>query len=253
MSSSMLCIAEENLSVAWARAFLAAMEHGVEEVAPLVIAVTGFAGGVVRENLTIRQALDATLDQHNTGLTCETVARTIFPRGLWNPARPRAELYERYLKILPRIRKCRGNQYGVYFERMIAHGQSRKNQLEHVIQTYAGGNHRRTALQAAILDPATDLTDQRMRGFPCLQQVAFVPSSEGGLRVIGFYPRQYIFERAYGNYLGLCWVGRFIAHELGLELKEMQCFIGVATLGDLGKTALQPLATTLSKLLAARG
>jgi len=253
MSRGVLCIAEENLSVAWARAFLAAMEHGVEEVAPLVIAVTGFDGGVVHEDLAIRQAVDAALDELDTRLSCEMVARTIFPRGLWNPARPRAELYERYFRILPRIRKCPGNKYGVYFERMIAHGESRKNQLEHIIQTYMGGNRRRAALQAAILDPATDLTDQRMRGFPCLQQVAFVPGSEGGLRVIGFYPRQYIFERAYGNYLGLCWVGRFIAHELGLDLKEMQCFIGVATLGNLGKAALQPLATTLSKLLAAQG
>ena len=180
------------------------------------------------------------------------VARTIFPRGLWNPARAREELYRRYFRILPRIRKCPDNKYGVYFERMIAYGDTAKNQLEHIIQTYKRGNHRRTALQAAILDPATDLTDQRMRGFPCLQQVAFVPTHGGGLRVVGFYPRQYIFERAYGNYLGLCWVGRFIAHELGLQLEEMQCFICVATLGGLGKAVLQPLASRLRELLDTR-
>ena len=47
------------------------------------------------------------------------------------------------------------------------------------------------------------------------------------VNVNAFYATQYAFERAYGNYLGLCWLGRFVAHEMGLTLASVSCFTGV--------------------------
>ena len=35
----------------------------------------------------------------------------------------------------------------------------------------------------------------------------------------GFYATQYVVERAYGNYLGLCRLGEFMAHEMGLKAR----------------------------------
>ena len=168
---------------------------------------------------------------------CQTVANTIFPSSLWNRSIDRVVFFERYQKILPRIQKDRANRYGVYFERLIAFGNREKNepvnQLEHIIQTYQGGNHRHSALQAAIFNPYRDHSNSRQRGFPCLQQIAFDTDYQNKhLTVTGFYAKQYIFDKAYGNYLGLCALGEFMAHEMGLELKQVICIASVANLGN---------------------
>ena len=67
-----------------------------------------------------------------------------------------------------------------------------------------------------------------------------------GLAVTGFYATQHVFEKAYGNYLGLCRLGQFVAHELGLKLVRMTCVTALAKLGDVGKTGLQALSKQLS-------
>jgi hypothetical protein len=227
MNLPLRCIInEENLSVAWAKAFLEAVEKHRSDLSPLFLTVHGFERGVVKEDDEIRGALDRNLETD-----CNTVANTIFPRSLWNPNKSRKQLFDRYLKILPWVRKCPANRYGVYFERLIAFQENVENgnQLEHIIHTYLEGNHRMSALQAIIFDPLRDHTDQRRRGFPCLQSVSFTPIGEKGLSVIGFYPHQYLLARAYGNYLGLCRLGEFVAHEFKRELVEMTCVVGKAT------------------------
>ena len=154
----------------------------------------------------------------------ETVARTIFPLGLWNRNANRADLYRRYQAILPKLHKCPLNHRGIYFERLIQYQMDKKgtaftNQLEHVITTYvAKKNHRRSGLQASLYNPFIDASHSRRLGFPCLQQIAFIPCEGHKLAVLGFYPVHYIFERAYGNYLGLAYLGRFMAKEMGLRL-----------------------------------
>lgn len=90
-----------------------------------------------------------------------------------------------------------------------------------------------------------------MRGFPCLQQIAFAPCGRDGLIITGFYAMQYIFERAYGNYLGLCRLGEFIAAQLGLKLVQMNCISNIAVLGETKIGALRSLEKQLSDMLAA--
>src|SRR5205823_2684391 len=89
-------IEEENLSHAWGRALRSVSRRGIEEVAPLIVAVTGFdAFGCPYEDAGIKSALDETLivaKKH----TCDTVANTVFPESLWNPAAGRGRLFERY-------------------------------------------------------------------------------------------------------------------------------------------------------------
>ena len=161
---------------------------------------------------SIRTILDQTLSGFGKH-SCSTVASTIFPSSLWDPKKHRKELFARYEKILPDLRKYHGNANGLYFERLI--GFREFNQLNHIIETRLGGNHRRSAFQATIFDPNRDHTNQRQRGFPCLQQVIFSPRKNQELSITGVYATQYIFERAYGNYLGLYHLGQFVAHELG--------------------------------------
>lgn len=248
-----LIIQETNLSLAWARAFLAAAEG---EVVPLIVTVTGFNDNQPIETLSIRQTLDRAL--RSTGqFACETVANTIFPLSLWNPAMSRGQLFARYEQILPALKKLKirnnyPNKYGLYFERLIAFGIPPRgiNQLDHIIRTYQGGNHRRSALQASIFDPSVDHTNQRQRGFPCMQQVAFIPSGNGEMMITAFYAIQHLFEKAYGNYLGLCHLGRFMAQELGLRLTRMTCIASVAKMGNVARGDIQELYQTISALRA---
>lgn len=245
MTSSALCIQDHDLSRAWTAAFREAMKPGRGEILPLVVTVTGFTGGRPVETPAIRCALDDALAKMGE-FSCETVASTIFPLSLWNPGESRERLFERYGSILPRLRKMEThNRYGLYFERLIAFGPQKINQLDHIIKTYRGGNHRRSALQASIFDPSVDHTNQRQRGFPCMQHVVFAPFGDHELAITGFYATQHLFERAYGNYLGLCNLGRFIAHELDLRLTQMTCVAGVAKIGDVNKGDLRDLVRRL--------
>lgn len=248
-------IEDGNLSVAWARA-LRHVKNSRSEVAPLIVSVTGFDNtGRCLEDATIRTTLDNMLAaaKHQT---VDTVSNTIFPYSMWNPAAGRAQLFTRYERIRSRVLTSnRENAHGVYFGRMVAGGpKATPNQLEFVIGRYLSRKGvRRSVLQVATFDPAKDHSGAAMRGFPCLQHVTFAPTSDG-LNVNAFYATQYMVERAYGNYLGLCRLGQFVAHELKLPLRRFTCFTGLALRESKGVTVekLQPIDAALDAVLAQR-
>jgi hypothetical protein len=242
MNNDLHYIEEPCLSVAWARAFLQLLKpRSGKEIVPLVVSITGFEENQPTEDPTIRSALDETL--HNLRKqSCQTVASTIFPVSLWNPGVPRSQLYERYTRIVPKLKKTRHiNRRGLYFERLTSGGTpGRENQLEFVIGNFtARQGVRRSALQVAVFDPRRDHSTAAQAGFPCLQHVTFA-----------FYATQYHVERAYGNYLGLCGLGRFVAHELGCRLVRVTCFAGISLL-DGSKKQLADLALVVESSLSA--
>jgi hypothetical protein len=71
------------------------------------------------------------------------------------------------------------------------------------------------------------------------------------LAVSAYYPTEYIFDRGYGNYLGLCHLGEFMAHEMGLNLVRLNCYINAPGLGDVNKGPLQRLEAAAIKAVAA--
>lgn len=224
-------VEERGVSFAWGRALQTVAQEGRTEMAPLTVAITGAATEeVLSESGGIRSELESVLAARGKQ-TVETVANTIFPESLWNPARPRQELYDRYMAVFPRLRKrWRANSGGTYFQRMVANGRKdAPNQLEFGLSTYRSGM-RRSVLQAGVFDPRKDHSAAIRSGFPCLQHVSFVPDKAGNLSVNAFYASQYIVERGYGNYLGICRLGRFVAHELDIPLTRVTCHIGVAML-----------------------
>lgn len=244
--------ASRNLSRAWADSFLRLSDPGVTELSPVVIVVTDFNNGAVREDNWVRRLLDS--EMKRLGLrSCEDVASTIFPVSMWNPVIPdnAAQLFSRYERIWPAIKHSdRANSKGNYFRRLTSYCPNLPNavpvnQLQHVIDTFKRGNHRRSALQAAVFDPTRDHVHNRILGFPCLQQVAFAPVGHKGLSVTGFYPLQYMFEKAYGNYLGLCRLGHFMASQMDRTLVQMTCIASVLTLGNHGKSDLKSFGDSL--------
>ncbi len=268
MRSEPLFIDTGNISVAWAKALCRVIDRGISALTPLVVSITDFdEEQLPLENGELRRALDCSLKIYGKGLSVETVAGTIFPHTFWRPGVPRDRLFHRYRRMIPRLKHDRRNYNGLYFERLTAFpgAPAEGNQLECILQCYHNGVRRKPALQAslfdpisefsahaaAIFDPSRDLTMQPQRGFPCLQQVAFAPDAEHQtLSMSAFYASQYLFKRAYGNYLGLCRLGRFMAHEMGLRLDRLTCYIGYAHLDDTpGKTKLRELASSLRSAL----
>src|SRR5437016_1806062 len=233
-------IEESNLSRAWARAFAYIIENRGNEIVPLLTSITGFEQGEPLEDKRIRNALDDCLKQ-NKKQSIHTVANTLFPRSLYRLAkydRNRLrelflENYERYVALEPYK-----NGRGMYFHRLIAYGDSAINQLEFIISEYRRRpGVRRSMFQASTFDPAQDHTGAAQLGFPCLQQLSFIPQGDQ-LVVNGFYATQQLFDKAYGNYLGLCRLGNFMAVEMGLSLSRVNCFTGISKLERIGKTDL---------------
>ncbi|MFG3594491.1 hypothetical protein ACFXS9_20745 [Bradyrhizobium sp. RDI18] len=105
-------------------------------------------------------------------------------------------------------------------------------------------------LQATTFDPGRDHVASAQLGFPCLQQVSFEPTS-AGLVTNAFYATQQIFDKAYGNYLGLAQLGAFMAHEMGMPLARVNVMVGIAKLERITKsdTDFVPLVATAQALV----
>ena len=240
-STTPLLIEDTNLSHAWSRAFLHIIDNPGKEISPLVITLTGFTNGAPNEDQVIRDELDNSLVA-NSKQRVNTVANTIFPTSYWRISKNnRQTLFNIYLKNLPRIKALANskNHRGLYFERLIEFGTGPQNgnQLEYIISQYKSRpGVRKSMFQASIFDPARDQITSAQLGFPCLQHISFVPHNKVTLTLNAFYATQQIFEKAYGNYLGLCRLGDFMAHEMGLKFERMNCFIGVAKMDTIAKS-----------------
>lgn len=240
-SSSPLVIEETNLSHAWSRAFLHIIDNPGKEVSPLLITLTGFTNGMPNEDQAIREALDNCL-KINSEQSVHTVANTIFPASYWQRSNhDRNKLFDTYLENFPRIQALAPNKNhrGLYFERLIAfgYGSNNINQLEYIISEYKSRpGVRRSMFQASIFDPARDHISTAQLAFPCLQHVSFVPQ-KNSLIMNAFYATQQLFNKAYGNYLGLCRLGDFMAHEMELKFERINCFVGVAKMDNIPKNS----------------
>jgi hypothetical protein len=242
-------VSDTDLARAWATIFLRILDGRGTEVSPLVLSLCGFdEEGRISETAPVRAALDQLLAQKRK-TSVEDVAYTIFPERLWQIAgRDRARLFELYKGVYPRYvaMNRRANGRGLYFERLTMFGDDVPcdgNQLEWILSQYNSRSGIRDSMfQAAVFDPARDHIKNARVGFPCLQHVSFVPTGDG-LVVNAFYATQYVFDKAYGNYLGLAQLGAFMAREMGLSLARLNVTVGVAKLDGVSKSdaSLKPL------------
>lgn len=221
----------QNLSEAWAKAFLLSYEASDATLAPGIVSfpVNEDDPGWKLETPGIRDALENQLNAFNirsaNQSNIETVAGTIFPESIWvRCGGDRERLFGTYSKMWPQVEKCSANKRGTYFQRLTSYKGT--NQLKKILKAWDNNIHRRSALQAGIFDPCIDHRCERILGFPCLQQVVFHPvgpKGRGGMNVVAFYANQLLIEKAYGNYLGLYRLGKFMAGEMGLILKRVTC------------------------------
>jgi hypothetical protein len=152
----------------------------------------------------------------------DTVANTIFPSSLVRPSSDRQELYDRYLRLVPRLRKNRKNWRGTYFERLISYPMGSDagpavNQIEEIItalqQELSSPRPLRFIYEAQVFVPGKD---SRPIGFPCMSSLSFQLEGEW-LRSTATYRNQYYIARALGNFIGLSRLQSFIAEQAGLR------------------------------------
>lgn len=228
----------EGSSVAecWLKCLQQMVKAKVNEISPAVIKIN-ISEALPSYHFDLVNELDVFLKKVGQP-SIETTANTIFPKNL---SRGCASVYERFDKIWKYVKRDPKNHNGHYFRRFMAYGEKSGgesiNQLKHIVETYNGVEgirkpvHRRSALIAMTFDPLLDHTAQPQRGFPCLQQVCFVPHPDRSMSVNAIYAMQYLADRAFGNYIGLIELGQFMAKQMKLELKELQCIASVLALG----------------------
>ncbi len=251
-----LLIDDTNLSRAWGRLLLHVLDGAGTEVAPLILSLSGFeADGTATEDATVRQSLDRLLKRKGR-LVVDDVAFTLFPQRLWDMSRgDRVRLFALYRATFPRWQAMnrKANGRGLYFERMVSFGRGPcdGNQLEWILSQFNSRTGvRRSMLQATTFDPGRDHVASAQLGFPCLQQVSFEATAVG-LVINAFYATQQIFDKAYGNYLGLAQLGAFMAHEMGMPLARLNVMVGIAKLERITKSDADftPLVTAVQALL----
>lgn len=264
-----ILINQPTVSLAWAEAFLAVRATSARRIAPLTISFTGVEEGNVAEDDGIRTALDAALTASKMR-SVHTVANTIFPQSLWRRAKgDRSALYASYIENLPEyVAMESANKRGLYFGRLIGFDVDPRtgerpdipapelpdsgNQLEFVIQRCAKGV-RASALQLSVFDPARDHLKTPYMGFPCLQHLTLVPDFRNGVVALNaFYATQQLFEKGYGNFLGLARLGLFVAQATELKLERVTCFVGIEKIDSDGTPTPGPELDALVDVCEAR-
>lgn len=166
-----------------------------------------------------------------------------------------ADLFETYEMMLPMLLTANGNSSGTYFSRMCSwpgKEQGGTNQLADRIKylriARRTGNSAHNASDIAIGGEAerhrgfrsregalADLglqvyaaTDRRQRAFPCLVHVDLT-LFEGRLSMLAVYRHQFLITKAYGNWLGLSHLLRFLSQQTGFPVGELAI---QATLAD---------------------
>lgn len=261
--------AHETTSIgeAWSRAFLELCEPSTRELSPFLVSISMGQDGRPRENLALRAAIDDCLEESGFD-NIEKVAKSIFPHPLWSRANgDRQSFFKSYKDSLPDYvaMEPTKNKLGIYFARLVGFGINHKtgddekhlpsatlekggNQLEFIINALKP-RAQRMALQAAIFDPVRDQKAAR-RSFPCLQQVAFVPDSKRKtLSLNAFYPLQSLYVKAYGNWLGLCRLGEFVASQAdpALRFERLNCYAGIQQISSKAAPKPGPLLDELKR------
>ena len=199
------------------------------------------------EDPAIRDLVDSLLDAR--GLPpVETVVNTVFPAALARLSAGPEELAAQYRELYPRIRQAdNANKRGTYFGRMVEHpADGRKvDQLNNVVArlrkhaakpasrpgaapVYEAGfvladEEHDDPIEVPIYSPKTDTMPL---GFPCMSHLSFQAVGRT-VHAMAHFRSQYLVQRAYGNYLALGLLLRYVAEAAGLEPGELTVNVGL--------------------------
>lgn len=177
------------------------------------------------------------------------------------------DLAERYRQMYPVIRRYPGSHRGTYFGRLVSYPAVSKTGVDQLgtvisrLRAQASGTKIAAAYEIDIAaatdaeDVGADLLvhtagkDNSYIGFPCLSHISLQLDRDRRVHAAALYRSHFMFERAYGNYLGLGRLLAYIAEQAGLACGTLTVMAGHARL-DGPITQLRPLLTGTGRLAA---
>ncbi len=153
------------------------------------------------------------------------VATTIFPYKFLPRQYTRKELYKRYIECHERGKRIhRKTAWGTYFDRMIRFGkcECKTNQLENII--HALSNWSKNPKASLVIHTSSADTDKpKPRGLPCLQYIALLCPDKDTASMLAVYRNHDFFSKAFGNFIGLGQLLKFICNETKREPGTLVC------------------------------
>jgi thymidylate synthase len=250
-----------NLSAAWVDA-LDVLLNGDGEAVNLTVAIAD----PTAEEPAVRAVVDAFIDERRKAnrsvKRISTVANTIFPESWYREGlgvEAEEHLYELERSSRHVLRRHGNNRRGTYFERFVAWpgpDDSTFNQLDQVVRRLRAererGHRRGNAYEMSVTTPADEAIampvfvggrDRQTMSFPCLSHVSF-SLQKGVVHMAAIYRNHDLTQRAYGNYVGLGRLLRFVAVQSGWPVGELACLsasIAAGTGTGFGWTVLTEL------------
>lgn len=155
----------------------------------------------------------------------QKAANTIFPQSIYKRShKSRERLFGRYIRIYPKVKR---GKWGTYFGRMIEwpfiEEEQPINQLEKVIQTMRNrSNVFASAYTIQICSPERNFCQPR--GGPCLNFITLqLEKATGRLSMRALYRNHDFITKAYGNYLGLGYLLKFLCDQTKFSLGTLTC------------------------------
>lgn len=246
-----LFVQGENVSTAWVEA-LDRLVNGEGEAVNLTVVIADPTAEVPE----IRAVVDSFVEERRRTRrrsveAVSSVANTLFPESLYiERLGQNAEAHLYKMERLGREVSHRRNPYGTYFERMVAwpDGKSRRgetvdrfNQLDQAVtrlrRLREQGTQRGNQFEVGLASGADGTVampvvvpgrDTLTIGFPCLSHVSF-SLQKGVVHMTALYRNHDFIKRAYGNYVGLGRLLRFVGRQSGWPIGELSCVSASAT------------------------
>ena len=219
-----IVICENSFQIAWAKAILALSNYNWNTWNVLI-------------HIDDPQLYDQTTDdllksfaERQKLIPPKHVAHTIFPQTFLKDDVSRDGLYKKYWRFFKLSRKKPHSGWGTYFERMIRYSTPKGDidQLGSIIDNIKSRSRNYGASYAMVIPyPHRDLN--KLMGAPCLNymtiQVEYTikPMKEKTINLLAVYRNHDFTERAYGNYLGLCNLLKYIARETDSSTGALTC------------------------------
>ena len=256
-----LMVSAGNISAAWVDTLDVLLNRNGEAV-NLMVAVAD----PTAEEPAVRAVIDAFIDERRQAnrsvKRISTVANTIFPESWYLEhlgVDAEEHLYDLERTSRKLLRRHGNNQRGTYFERFVAWPApdgTTFNQLDQVVRRLRAererGHRRGNAYEMGITTPADEAIampvvvggrDRQIMSFPCLSHVSF-SLQKGVVHMAAIYRNHDLTQRAYGNYIGLGRLLRFVALQSGWPVGELACLsasIAAGTGTGFGRGALTDL------------
>jgi thymidylate synthase len=171
------------------------------------------------------------------------VAHTIFPQRFFMKGITRERLYAKYWRFFNRPREKPRHGWGTYFARMISYSTQDGNidQLGNIISSI-NNRPKNYGSSYTIIIPYPHKDSKKTRGAPCLNYItiqtenAHKPKKTKIINMLAVYRNHDFTNRAYGNYLGLCNLLRYIACETNSQTGTLTCVSSHTSVPKYGST-----------------